>query len=94
MPHNNKVGVTLINAASLANETPDNTEPSRRVAIKQLALLFGVSLSAQAVDVLAKPAANSPPTLKFLNSAELRMTDVIAELIIPATDTPGAHAVD
>ena len=88
MPHNNNVADAVTDA-----------ELPRRVAIKQMAALFGLSLSAQALDVLAKPAANSAQAVsshnaKFLNKAELQMTGEIAEIIIPATDTPGALAVD
>lgn len=83
MPHNNNVADVVTDA-----------ELPRRVAIKQMATLFGLSLSAQALDVLAKPTVNSPQAAKLLNEAELQMTGEIAELIIPTTDTPGARAVD
>ncbi len=82
MQHNN-------NLASAELEHP------RRKAMKQIAGLLGLALSAQSLDLLA---ASSPESrkraTKFLTADELQMTGEIAELIIPATDTPGALAVD
>ena len=71
------------------------TENPRRVALKQMALLFGISLSAQSLDVLAATVKGTMPlTTKFFTPEHLQMTGVIADLIIPTTDTPGALAVN
>ncbi len=60
-----------------------------------MSALFGLSLSAQALNVLAEPVKNTvQASAKFLSKNDLLMTGEIAELIIPATDTPGALAVD
>jgi len=82
MLHNNKL-------ASAESEHP------RRRAIKQIAGLLGLALSAHSLDLLAASSASSRKlTTKLLSADELQMTGEIAELIIPATDTPGALAVD
>lgn len=82
MPHNNKPADTT------GLET-------RRTALKQMALLFGLSLSAQSLDVLATTVkASMPHTTKFLTPDQLQMAGVIADLIIPTTETPGALSVN
>lgn len=85
MPHNNN----LAQAIAAEHEHP------RRTAIKQIAGLLGLALSAHSLDVLAASNTNSRKlTTKLLSAEELQMTGEIAELIIPATDTPGALAAD
>jgi len=85
MPHNNK----LADAIGVETETP------RRAALKQMALLFGLSLSAQSLDVLAVTVKGTMPhATKFFTPDQLQMTGEIADLIIPTTDTPGALAVN
>jgi hypothetical protein len=70
-------------------------EHTRRTALKQMALLFGLSLSPQSLDVLAATVKGTMPlTTKFFTPEQLQMTGVIADLIIPTTDTPGALAVN
>jgi hypothetical protein len=77
------------------NATQGAPEHPRRRALKQMAGLLGLALSAQALDLLAASTPDSRKRIaKFLNSDEMQMTGEIAELIIPATDTPGALAVD
>jgi hypothetical protein len=77
------------------NATQGEQEHPRRRALKQMAGLLGLALSAQAVDLLAASTPDSRKrAAKFLNSDEMQMTGEIAELIIPATDTPGALAID
>ena len=85
MPHNNK----------LAEPTRAETENPRRTALKQMALLCGLSLSAQSLDVLAATVKGTMPHVtKFFTPEQLQMTGEIADLIIPTTDTPGALAVN
>ena len=85
MPHNNIV----------ADASRAEAEAPRRTALKQMALLFGLSLSAQSLDVLAATVKGTMPhTTKFFTPDQLQMTGVIADLILPTTDTPGALAVN
>ncbi|MFS2002825.1 gluconate 2-dehydrogenase subunit 3 family protein [Duganella sp. CT11-25] len=64
----------------------------RRSALIKLAGLCGLALSGDALAALA--AAGKAPAVPGLLSAEaLALTGVLAEHIIPATDTPGALAV-
>jgi hypothetical protein len=64
----------------------------RRSALIKLAGLCGLALSGDALAALA--AAGKTPAVYGLLSAEaLALTGVLAEHIIPATDTPGALAV-
>jgi hypothetical protein len=85
MPHNQKH----------ADTTPFETEHPRRTALKQMALLCGLSLSAQSLDVLAATVKSTAPhATQFLSAEQLQMTGVIADLIIPTTDTPGALAAN
>jgi hypothetical protein len=83
MPHNNKFADTI------------ETENPRRTALKQMALLCGLSLSAQSLDLLAATVKGTMPHVtKFFTPDQLQMTGEIADLIIPTTDTPGALAVN
>lgn len=85
MPHNNK----------LADAIGVETENPRRTALKQMALMFGLTLSAQSLDALAVTVKGSMPhATKFFTPDQLQMTGEIADLIIPTTDTPGALAVN
>lgn len=64
----------------------------RRSALIKLAGLCGLALSGDALAALA--ASGKTPAAPGLLSAEaLALTGVLAEHIIPATDTPGALAV-
>jgi hypothetical protein len=85
MPHNN----------NRADTTGVEIENPRRLALKQMALLCGLSLSAQTLDVLGATVKGSMPLVtKFFTPDQLQMTGEIADLIIPSTDTPGALAVN
>jgi hypothetical protein len=71
------------------------TDNPRRTALKQMALMVGLSLSAQSLDTLATTVkATMPLVTKFFTPEQLQMTGVIADLIIPTTETPGALAVN
>lgn len=79
----------------LAEPTRVETENPRRTALKQMALLCGLSLSAQSLDVLAATVKGTMPHVtKFFTPEQLQMTGEIADLIIPTTETPGALAVN
>lgn len=78
-----------------ADLTGVDIENPRRTALKQMALLCGLSLSAQSLDVLAATVKGTMPLVtKFFTPEQLQMTGEIADLIIPTTDTPGALAVN
>jgi len=70
------------------------TDHTRRATLARLAGLCGLALSGEALAALAAP--NQPSTSaapEILTGDELALTGVLAELIIPKTDTPGALAV-
>ncbi len=69
----------------------DTLSPSRRAALQQLGALCGLALSGDVLAALARPRKAGPPEL--LSPTELALTGVLAELVIPRTDTPGALAV-
>lgn len=67
---------------------------NRRDAMRGLALAVGVASTGWAERALAAaaPAPVLSWTPKALTMDQARLLDVVAELIIPATDTPGARA--
>lgn len=71
---------------------PSMPDRGRRAALLQLSSLLGLAalgIDAEALAAAAaKPAATGAPELLTLD--ELRLTGVLADLIIPRTDTPGA----
>ena len=64
----------------------------RRSALIKLAGLCGLALSGDALAALAA-SAKAPAAPELLSADALALTAVLAEHIIPATDTPGALAV-
>lgn len=80
---------------------PNGTGVSRRAALKQLALACGLVLSANSLSALAAvvtPPTVTPPTdltrskKTLLTSDQLALVRELGDIIIPATDTPGASA--
>ncbi|PUA28592.1 MAG: hypothetical protein B0W54_11895 [Cellvibrio sp. 79] len=71
-------------------------DQSRRDAIKQLALMCGLALSASSLSALA--AVVTPPTdmnrstKTLFDKNQLALVRELGEIIIPTTDTPGAIA--
>lgn len=64
----------------------------RRSALIKLAGLCGLALSGDALAALAA-SGKAPAAPEWLSADALALTAVLAEHIIPATDTPGALAV-
>jgi hypothetical protein len=64
----------------------------RRSALIKLAGLCGLALSGDALAALAA-SGQAPAAPELLSADALALTAVLAEHIIPATDTPGALAV-
>ncbi|WP_052417194.1 gluconate 2-dehydrogenase subunit 3 family protein [Cellvibrio mixtus] len=77
-------------------DLPQEMDQSRRNAIKQLALMCGLALSASSLSALA--AVVTPPTdmnrstKTLFNKSQLALVRELGEIIIPTTDTPGAIA--
>jgi hypothetical protein len=77
--------------------TDDAMQMNRRNLLLQAAMLLGGALSSgTAMGVLAgcaaTPQASQSPAA-FLTPSEMRLTTVMADLILPRTDTPGASDV-
>lgn len=80
------------------DQGPREPDGARRQTLARLAAFCGLALSDFALcsDVLAAAtkAATKAAAPEYLSPDELALTGVLAELIIPQTDTPGALAVD
>jgi hypothetical protein len=69
---------------------------ARRQALLRLGALCGLALGGDVLAAVAAPNNKSHPDARpeWLSPGELTLTAVLADLIIPQTDTPGALAVD
>ncbi len=65
---------------------------ARRRTLLRLGALCGLALGGDVLAAVTAPRATSRPA--FLAREELALMGVLAELVIPQTDTPGALAVD
>lgn len=86
----------LIPSVAEHPDLPGAMDQSRRDAIKQLALMCGLALSASSLSALA--AVVTPPTdmnrstKTLFDKNQLALVRELGEIIIPTTDTPGAIA--
>lgn len=74
----------------MSEASPDQ---GRRGALLNIAALCGLALSGEALAALPKAPAKGAYKPVLLTPDMLKLTAVLAEMIIPATDTPGALAV-
>lgn len=79
----------MLHTEECGRTEPHAASTERRAALIRLAGLCGLALSGEALAALAAPGR--APGL--LAPDALALTGVLVELIIPATDTPGALAV-
>lgn len=68
---------------------------SRREMLRRTALLLGVSAVSPAIAsaVMAGARADAKAAPKVLSADQLLLVAILTEMILPATDTPGANAV-
>ena len=81
------------------NELPQQKiEPARRKALKQLSLLFVGTLSASSIALAAQGYQAKHETIdrdgEVLSKEKLKLLALIVDLILPATETPAASALD
>lgn len=82
---------------SIATSNSDVSH-ERRSAIKKIAIFCGLALSASSLSLMAE-SFSSPKDIsrrkkRLLNTQQLVLVRELSELIIPATDTPGAIGAD
>lgn len=85
-----------MNRGEQGPQEPSDSHPdqSRRAALLRIGALCGLALSGDILAAVAAPAATGNDAApELLTRDELALTGVLAELIIPQTDTPGALAV-
>ncbi|WP_052481278.1 gluconate 2-dehydrogenase subunit 3 family protein [Gilvimarinus agarilyticus] len=76
---------------NVAPHLPSDT--GKRKTLKSLAGILGLSLSAQAMDALAEfepKAVSASGNARLFSAAQLLCAAALADIVIPATDTPGA----
>lgn len=77
---------------------PQEPDGARRSALLRIGALCGLALSGDILAAVARPKHGAQAGGKYspelLTREELALTGVLAELIIPQTDTPGALAVN
>jgi hypothetical protein len=74
------------------SNTGNVPDAARRHALLKLGALCGLALGGDVLAAVTAPKRGARP--EFLSRDELALTGVLAELIIPQTETPGALAVD
>lgn len=88
----------MVKSKMQVSEPSSNLVSSRRKAIKQLSLLFTGALSASSISLAVQGYQPKPDDLTrkglVLNHQQLMLLKEIVDLILPATDTPAASAVD
>ena len=79
---------------SLCSEADDGTlKISRREAIRRAALMLGVALTPSLLSTALQAqsgATTTVPGLRYLSESQRATVAIIAERILPKTDTPGA----
>lgn len=79
---------------SLCSEADDGAlKISRREAIRRAALMLGVALTPSLLSTALQAqsgATTTVPGLRYLSESQRAMVAIIAERILPKTDTPGA----